>query len=130
MEKSLIQYIRSLMKEAKTIRENPSFFKGSLYQKFFTSKGISSKDDLFSSEKQKAQGNMAFFTLMLFAALIFLGDGSQGESSVTSRSSKIVNETQMINLLAGGNFNLDLIIVREAVSAGNNPIYQTVCMAK
>ena len=36
----------------------------------------------------------------------------------------------MINLLAGGNFNLDLIIVREAVSAGNNPIYQTVCMAK
>lgn len=120
------------MKEAKTVRENRSFFKGSPYLRFFTSKGISGKDDnLFSSEKQaKMQGNMVFFTIMLFAALIFLGDGSQGESSVTSRSSKIVNETQMINLLAGGNFNLDLFIVREAVSAGNNPIYQTVCMAK
>lgn len=91
MEKSLIQYIRSLLKEAKTIRENPSFFKDSPYLRFFTSKGLTSKEDFFSTEKQKAQGNMAFFALLLFAALIFLGDGSQGESSVTNRSSKIVN---------------------------------------
>lgn len=36
----------------------------------------------------------------------------------------------MLGLLASGNFNLDLIIVREAISTNNNPIYQTICVAK
>lgn len=102
------------MKEAKTIRKYNSILKDSPYLRFLTFKGSSGKNDnlLGSEKKAKGQGNMAFLTLMLIAALIFLGDGSHGESSVTSRSSKIVNETQMINLLAGGSFNLDLFIVR------------------
>jgi len=36
----------------------------------------------------------------------------------------------MIGLLSSGNFNPDLIIVREIVVTGNQPIYQNICVAK
>jgi ATP-dependent Zn protease len=67
---------------------------------------------------------------MIAAALIFLSDGSREQGSIANRSSKIVNESQMIGLLSSGTFNPDLIIVREAVATGNQPIYQNICVAK
>jgi hypothetical protein len=36
----------------------------------------------------------------------------------------------MIALLSSGNYNPDLIIVREAVYTGSQPIYQNICVAK
>lgn len=36
----------------------------------------------------------------------------------------------MLGLLASNNFNLDIIIVREVAANSNNPIYQTICVAK
>lgn len=51
---------------------------------------------------------------------------------VSSKAARIVNESQMLTMLATGNFNADVIIVREMVYNNSNqkPIYQTICLAK
>lgn len=83
------------------------------------------------AEKQaKLQGNLGLVAITIAALLYLFGENTQSQESIATKASRIVNESQMLGMLSSGSYNPDIIIVREAIYSGNQPIYQNICVVK
>lgn len=85
-----------------------------------------------SSDQRKVAEKINMFVFAFFLFYILLGSGNEeGSSSLGAIGRKIVSEEEMINLLSSGDFNPEIIIIREVIYQENNKrVYQTVCQVK